>query len=80
MEDARLRPVLNRINDLRRVGLTSLMVVADFLRRRLAPLREHARPAWMYTGPRDVTRTCVGEDEDLNEGALAALLKVVTSV
>ncbi|XP_062200213.1 uncharacterized protein LOC133902903 [Phragmites australis] len=80
MEDARLRPVLNRIEDLHRAGLNSLMVVANFLCRRLDPQRECARPAWMYIEPCDVTRTCVGEDGDLDEGALAAMLKVVTGV
>ena len=47
-----MRPVLNRIDDLRQVGLTSVMVVADYLHHRLAPLRERARPYWMYTGPK----------------------------
>ena len=56
-EDARMQPVLNRIDELCRVGLTSVMVAADYLRRRLAPLRERARPSWMYTGPQDITRT-----------------------
>ena len=36
-EDARLRPMLNRIEDQRRAGLTSLMVVTDFLCHQLAP-------------------------------------------
>lgn len=35
--------MLNRIDDLRRAGLTSVMVVADYLCRRLTPLRERAR-------------------------------------
>ena len=79
-EDARLRPVLNRIEYLRRAGLTSLMVVIDFLRRRLAPLRECVRPAWKYTGSHDVTRTCIGDGGNLDEGALAVLLKVITGI
>ena len=57
LEDARLEPVFERIRFLRDAGLTSVMVVADFLRRRLAPLRERARPCWLYTGPKDITRT-----------------------
>ncbi|XP_062230060.1 uncharacterized protein LOC133927628 [Phragmites australis] len=56
------------------------MVVADYLRRHLAPLRERARFAWMYTGSGDLTRTDIGPDGDLDEGALATLLKVVTGV
>ena len=75
-----MRPVLNRIDDLRQAGLTSVMVVADYLRRRLKPLRERARPSWMYTGPHNISRTQIGEDGNLDEGALAALLRVVTGV
>ena len=56
-EDARLEPVFERIRFLRDAGLTSVMVEADFLRRHLAPLRERARPCWLYTGPKDITRT-----------------------
>ncbi|XP_062213764.1 uncharacterized protein LOC133914753 [Phragmites australis] len=56
------------------------MVVTNYLRRRLAPLREHARAAWMYTGSGDLTRTHIGPDGDLDEGALATLLKVVIGV
>ncbi|XP_062203759.1 putative disease resistance protein RGA1 [Phragmites australis] len=54
-EDERMRPVLNRIDYLRQVGLTSVMVVADYL-------------------------TQIGEDGDLDEGALVGLLRVVTDV
>ncbi|XP_062232867.1 uncharacterized protein LOC133930219 [Phragmites australis] len=75
-----MHSVLNRIDDLRRAGLTSLMVVADYLRRRLAPLRERARFAWMYTGSGNLTRTYISPNVDLDEGALAALLNVVTGV
>ena len=42
--DARLEPVFERIRFLRDTGLTSVMVVADFLLHRLAPLQERARP------------------------------------
>ncbi|XP_062182131.1 uncharacterized protein LOC133886441 [Phragmites australis] len=34
----------------------------------------------MYTGSQDITRTRIGEDEDLDEAALAGLLWVVTGV
>ena len=60
-----LRPVTARISALRAAGLTATMVVGDFVRRRLAPLRERDRPAWMYTGPRDIGRTVIGEAGDL---------------
>ncbi|XP_062181252.1 uncharacterized protein LOC133885536 [Phragmites australis] len=80
VEDERMHPVLNRIDNLLRAGLTSVMVVADYLRRRLVPLRERAQFAWMYMGPNDITRTHIGAEGDLEEGALATLLRVVTGV
>ncbi|KAJ1254713.1 hypothetical protein BS78_K339700 [Paspalum vaginatum] len=49
-------PVLARIAELVSGGLTSLHVLADFLRRRLAPLQMRPRPAWNYTGPNDCSR------------------------
>ena len=48
--DERYGPVLTRIAELGTAGLTSIMVAADFLRRRIAPLQERTRPAWLYTG------------------------------
>ena len=80
VEDERMCPVLNRIDDLHQAGLTSVMVVADYLRRRLVPLRERARFTWMYTGLNDITRTHIGVEGDLEEGALVTLLRVVTGV
>ncbi len=48
-------PVLDRIQYLAESGLTSLMVLHDFLSRRLTPLQDRAtRPAWMYTGVNDI--------------------------
>jgi hypothetical protein len=50
-------PVLDRIQYLAESGLTSLMVLHDFLSRRLAPLQDRATcPAWMYTGVNDIMR------------------------
>lgn len=34
----------------------------------------------MYTGPNDITRIHIGTEGDLEEGALATLLKVVAGV
>ena len=70
--DARMAPVLERIKFLRQAGLTSVMVVADYLRRHLAPLWERARPCFFYTGPQDITRTQIGEEWDLGRPALRA--------
>ena len=77
-EDARLKPVLERILELRESGLTSVMVVVDFLRRRLAPLRERARPSWFYTGPEDITRTQIGASWDLGQAELRGMTRVIT--
>ena len=79
-EDARLEPVLERIRFLRDSGLTSIMVVVDFLRRRLAPLRERARPSWFYTGPEDITRTQIGASWDLGPAELRGMTRVITGV
>jgi hypothetical protein len=46
-------PVLDRIQYLVESDVTSLMVLHDFLSKRLTPLQDRAtRPAWMYTGER----------------------------
>jgi hypothetical protein len=37
-------------------GLTSIMVMHDLLSKRIAPLQQCARPAWLYTGENDTTR------------------------
>ncbi|XP_062224366.1 uncharacterized protein LOC133922808 [Phragmites australis] len=79
-EDARLEPVFERIKFLRDSGLTSVMVVADFLRRRLASLRERARPCWLYTGPEDITRTQIDASWDLGPAELRGMTRVVTGV
>jgi len=42
-------------------GLTSLHVLRDFLKRRIAPLKQRPRPAWSFTGPQDCSRTHRGE-------------------
>ncbi|XP_062182042.1 uncharacterized protein LOC133886312 [Phragmites australis] len=56
------------------------MVVTDYLHHHLAPLWERARFAWIDTGSGDLTRTHIGPDGDLDEGALATLLNVVTGI
>jgi hypothetical protein len=47
---AELDPVLYRIKKLARSGLTSMMVLGDFLKRRIAPLQQRSRMAYVYTG------------------------------
>jgi hypothetical protein len=72
-------PVLDRIQYLAESGLTSLMVLHDFLSKRLAPLQDRAtRPAWMYTGVNDIMRLEHGPGSSLNGELLAACLKALT--
>jgi hypothetical protein len=48
-------PMPDRIQYLAENGLTSLMVLHNFLSKRLAPLQDQShRPAWMYTGVNDI--------------------------
>jgi hypothetical protein len=48
-------PVLDRIQYLTENGLTSLMVLHDFLSKCLTPLQDQShRPAWMHTGVNDI--------------------------
>jgi hypothetical protein len=60
--------ILNRIQHLAENGLTSLMVMHDFLSRRLAPLQDRpTRPAWMYTEVNDIMRLERGPGSSLDE-------------
>jgi hypothetical protein len=73
-------PVLDRIQYLAERGLTSLMVLNDFLSKRLAPLQDRAtRPAWMYTGANDIMRLERGPGSSLNSDLLATCLKALTT-
>jgi hypothetical protein len=73
-------PMLDRIQYLAESGLTSLMVLHDFLSRRLAPLQDRAtRPAWMYTGVNDIMRLERGPGSSLDGELLASCLKALTT-
>jgi hypothetical protein len=73
-------PVLDRIQYLAESGLTSLMVLHDFLSRRLVPLQDRAtRPTWMYTGENDIMRLERGPGSSLDGDLLAACLKALTT-
>jgi hypothetical protein len=37
-------------------GLTSMMVLHDYLSKHITPLQERTRPVWMYTKVNDATR------------------------
>ena len=49
--------MLNKIKTLAEGGLTSLHVLGNYLKRRIAPLKRRPRPAWSFTGPQDCSRT-----------------------
>jgi hypothetical protein len=72
--------VLDRIQYLAENGLTSLMVLHDFLSKHLAPLQDRShRPAWMYTGVNDIMRLARGPGSSLGDTLLAASLKALTT-
>ncbi|KAJ1265755.1 hypothetical protein BS78_08G099700 [Paspalum vaginatum] len=73
-------PVLARIAELVSGGLTSLHVLADFLRRRLAPLQMRPRLAWNYTGSNDCSRVVRGEGHDVTPLLLEEWVRCVTDV
>jgi hypothetical protein len=66
-------PMLDRIHYLSENGLTLLMVLHDFLSKRLAPLQDWShRPTWMYTGVDDIMRLDRGPRSCLGDSLLAA--------
>jgi hypothetical protein len=72
--------VLDQIQYLTESGLTSLMVLHDFLSWRLAPLQDRAtRPAWMYTGMNDIMRLERRPGSSLDGELLVACLKALTT-
>jgi hypothetical protein len=75
--DGRMQEVLSRITGLGAQGLTATMVVGDYLRRRLAPLRERGRPAWIWTGITDHGRTAAGPGSDYTPDTVYQILKIL---
>jgi hypothetical protein len=71
-------PVLDRIQYLAENDLTSLMVLHDFLSKRLAPLQDRSHhPAWMYTGVNDIMWLDHGLGSSLDAVLLVASLKAL---
>ena len=70
--------MLSKIRSLAESGLTSLHVLGDFLKRRIAPLKQRPCPAWNFTGLNDCSRTHRGEGSDLTQEALEVLVRAVT--
>jgi hypothetical protein len=73
-----LDPVLVRVKTLARGGLTSMMVLGDFLRCRIAPLQQRSRMACMFTGVNDCCRVVRGVGTDLSSAELETSIRVMT--
>jgi hypothetical protein len=70
--------VLDRIKSLAVGGLTSMHVVGDFLKRRIAPLQQRARLCCWFTGSNDIGRVQRGPGTDLTWEELEVLVKGIT--
>ena len=55
-DDEKLTVAATRILRLTEAGLTLEMVGADFIRRRIAPLHDKGRPAWLFVNAADIMR------------------------
>jgi hypothetical protein len=75
---AELDPVLDRVNTLARGGLMSMMVLGDFLRRRITSLQQRSRMACMFTGVNDCSRIVRGASSDLSGAELEVLIRTMT--
>jgi hypothetical protein len=73
-----LLPVLDRIKTLATGGLTSMHVVGDFLKRRIAPLHRRVRLCCWFTGSNDIGRIQHGPGTDLSWEELELLVKGIT--
>jgi hypothetical protein len=70
--------VLDRIKGLATGGLTSMHVVGDLLKRRIAPLQSRPRLCCWFTGPNDVAWIQCGLGTDLSWDELAVLVGGIT--
>jgi hypothetical protein len=71
-------PVLGRIKSLATGGLTSMHVVGNFLKRRIASLQARARLSCLFTSPNDLGRVHRRPGTDLSWEELELLLKGIT--
>ena len=69
-----LHPMVEKVKTLRDAGLTAEMVVAEFLRRRLAPLQAHERALWDCSGRDDEMRL---EDKRLPSESFNQLMSLL---
>jgi hypothetical protein len=68
------RPMKRRIRFLAEKGLTSMMVLHDFMSKRIIPLQDRSRPTWLYTNLSDTTRLEHDDRSDLEPDMLEAML------
>jgi hypothetical protein len=73
-----LLPVVDRIKTLATGGLTSMPVVGDLLKRRIAPLQRRARLCCSFTGSNDIGQIQRGPGTDLSWEELELLVKGIT--
>jgi hypothetical protein len=66
--------VIERIRYLAAHGLSSMMVLSDFLSRHIAPLKSHIRPVSQFTREGDTTRLEHSRGSDLAPDILRTLL------
>ena len=64
-DDAKLTVATTKILHLTEAGITLEMIGADFIRRRIAPLHNKGRPAWLFTIAADIMRLRPGLDHNL---------------
>jgi hypothetical protein len=74
----KLVPVLNRVKELARGGLTSMMELGDFLKRHIAPLQQWTRMSCMYTGTKDCCRITRGPGTDFTRAELEVAIRGMT--
>jgi hypothetical protein len=73
-----LLPVLDRIKTLATDGLTSMHMVDDFLKCRIAPLQRRVRLCCWFTGSNNIGRIQRGPGTDLSWEELELLVKEIT--
>jgi hypothetical protein len=73
-----LVPDLNRVKELARGGLTSIMVLGDFLKRCIAPLQQQTRMSCMYTGTNDCCRIVRRPGTDFTWAELEVTIRGMT--
>jgi hypothetical protein len=71
-------PILDRIKSLATGGLTSMHVVGDFLKRRVASLQRRVRLCCWFTGSNNISRIQRGSGTDLSWEELELMVKGIT--